>query len=74
MKKCIESVSNLLFMVIVLEVLMGKELKMVICNVMLMTKKMILTIVKLMVRIFIIKPVIAMEMMVKMVVMMRTDD
>lgn len=37
-------------------------------------KKMILTIVKLMVRIFIIKPVIAMEMMVKMVVMMRTDD
>ena len=39
MKKCIESVSNLLFMVIVLEVLMGKELKMVICNVMLMTKK-----------------------------------
>ena len=29
---------------------------------------MILTIVKLMVRIFIIKPVIAMEMMVKMVV------
>ena len=36
-------------------------------------KKMILTIVQLMVRIFIIKPVIAMEMMVKMVVVMRTD-
>ena len=35
---------------------------------------MILTIVKLMVRIFIIKPMIAVEMMVKMLVMMRTDD
>ena len=55
--------SSLLFMVMVLAVLMGKDQKMVICNVL-----------KLMVGIFIIKPGIAMEMMVKMVVMMRTDD
>ena len=39
MKKCTEPVSSLLFMVMVLAVVMGKELKMVICNVMLMTKK-----------------------------------
>lgn len=52
---------------------MGVVLKIVICTVTLITK-MILTIVKLMVRIFIIKLLIEIAMVIKMVVVIVIDD